>query len=42
MKELGVEEVVPSAVDEEVEAVDGEKVRERVLVVYSAQRSHLN
>jgi hypothetical protein len=34
--------VVPATVDEEVEAIDGDYVRQRVLVVHSAQRSHLH
>lgn len=37
-----VEEVIPATVYEEVEAVDRDQVRQRVLVEHSAQRSHLH
>lgn len=37
-----VKEIVPATVDEEVEAIDGDQVRERILVVNSAQGSNLH
>lgn len=32
-----VEVVVPATVDEEVEAINGDQIRERVLIVHSTQ-----
>lgn len=34
--------VVPATINEEIEAVDGDEVAQRVLVVHSAQWSHLH
>lgn len=42
LEEGGIEVVVPAAVDEEGEAVDGDEVGERVLVVDAAERRHLH
>lgn len=42
MKEGRVEVVVPATVDEEVEAINGDQVGERVLVVHSTQWRYLH
>ena len=42
LEEGGVEVVGPAAVEEEVEAVDGDEVGEGVLVVDAAEGRHLH
>lgn len=42
LKEWGVELVVPATVDEEVEAINGDQIRERVLIVHSTQWRYLH
>lgn len=42
LKEVDVEEVVPPAVHQEVESVNGDEVREGILTVDAAQRRHLH
>jgi len=42
LKEGGVKVVVPATVDEEVEAINGDQIRERVLIVHSTQWRYLH
>ncbi|GMN71117.1 hypothetical protein TIFTF001_055511 [Ficus carica] len=42
MKNGRVEVVVPATVDEEAEAVDGDQVRQWILVVDAAERRYLH
>ena len=42
LEEVDVEKIVPAAVDQEVESVNGDEVREGILAVDATQGRHLH